>query len=122
VPDVSATPERVLIAAVSRWAHENGWERGVLAEWYHSADGLIDVSWGFGTRGSLSIAIRETCFGPYLVDVDIPGVASVQRAVDVLVAFGVLPPVFSSAYSAGFGAAVNVGEHLRNFHPEVMKS
>ncbi len=108
MPDLTATAnppltdtDRRLLAAVSRWAHDQGWERDVLPEWYHTRDRLTNVAWGAGTRGALHVEVKVDRYGDYLLDVDIPDVTSVRLAVDLLVAFGVLPVWFSSAFAAG---------------------
>jgi hypothetical protein len=102
-PPITAD-ERLLLAAVSRWAHDQGWERDVLPEWYHSRDRLTNIAWGDGTRGALDIEVKADRYGPRLLDVSIPDVTSVRQAVDLLVAFGVLPAWFSSAFAAGMAA------------------
>lgn len=103
-PDTDTAADRLLLAAVSRWGHDTGWERDVLPEWYHSRDRLTNVAWGHGTDGALHVKVLVSKYGPYLLDVDIPDVGSVRLAVDLLVAFGVLPAMFSSAFAAGMAA------------------
>lgn len=105
--------DRALLVRLSRWAHANGWERGLLpgmwnntpATWADKSLPRIEVCWGPNNNEQLSVEIREDRYGPYLLDVDIPDLTSVRLAVDLLVAFGVLPEEFSSAYTAGLRAA-----------------
>lgn len=92
-----AADERRLLAAVSRWARRNGWRRGAWSGW-HSPDGLVDV---WVDRDGLAVRRYDRTPGAGVPRTMVCAVASVREAVDLLVASGVLPVEFSSAYTAG---------------------
>jgi hypothetical protein len=82
-----------LLRRVFTWARANGWDKAVWVGWKRSSDGLR-FGWDRG----------EICLyhAGYLRWVP---VVSVREAVDVMVAKGLLPAEFSSAYDAGVRAA-----------------
>ncbi len=92
------TPEdRQLLRSVLKWARANGWRgsRFVVGRRWDDAMGDNEVVWWHDTvdRDAWTLVTNL-----------VPGEVcprSVAQAVDVLVALGVLPAEFSSAYTAG---------------------
>lgn len=109
-----STAERELLAAISRWNRTDPhtgatlkfwhrpWEPSFWPGWWRSHDGRIEVCWAEDREPSNTIAVtwQEERYGPERVARF--EVTSVHEAVDVLVAFGVLPARFSSAFAAGY--------------------
>lgn len=102
--------ERQLLRDVQRWARANGWTRhrvdlggGVRGiEWRHPACRTITYDPPFVYHGHTTFERED-----------------LQHAVDILVAVGVLPVEFSSAYAAGRrqvldGARVEYGYRFQN--------
>lgn len=93
--------ERSLLLAVFRWARaEGGLVYGLPTRW--SCGGPIDQRWGVSwswdfERERLTVWRGRITARDYWV-------LSIAEAVDVLVALGILPPRFSTAYRAGWGA------------------
>lgn len=96
-----AEVDRMLAGAVLRWATENGWQRTYTPHCYRSGDGLVDVYW---SADFLNVHIRQHLLDLFPVTVAVP-VDSVRRAVDVLAAYEVVPPHFSTLYAAGRASA-----------------
>jgi hypothetical protein len=98
--------ERALLLAVFRWAYAERVDLHVLLyKW--SRPGPSTTFWGIdytAERTGCTLAIRRGRLGmaDYFV-------ASVAEAVDVLVALGILPAQFSTAYRAGWDAALGSG-------------
>jgi hypothetical protein len=99
--------ERHLLAAVHRWARLNGWRRGKFG-WVNGADdeATINVTWSTtplgwsaGEIGIARNADRLSMGGPVWSCTTWIRIASAVQAVDVLVALGILPPMWSSAYA-----------------------
>jgi hypothetical protein len=99
--------ERHLLAGVLRWARTHGWRRGKCG-WVNGADdeATINVTWSTSplgwSAGEIGIARnadRLSMGGPVWSCTTWIRVASVVQAVDVLVALGILPPLWSSAYA-----------------------
>lgn len=88
--------ERTLLREVFRWAIREGIQQGTHARW--TRRGPVEHRWGVSLDfDRLYLTVwRGRCTGrDYLV-------TSIAEAVDVLVALGVLPPRFSTAYRAGW--------------------
>lgn len=97
--------ERTLLREVFRWAIREGIQQGTHARW--TRRGPVEQRWGVSLDfDRLYLTVwRGRCTGrDYLV-------TSIAEAVDVLVALGVLPPPFSTAYRAGWEAAHEDREH-----------
>lgn len=105
-----AVRERMLADYVLRWARDNDWQRTYVRHCWRSGDGLTEVDWSV-PEGWLTIHIRQTALDLTPTIVSVP-VRSVREAVDVLVAYGVLPKWLSSAYGAG-RASMLVGNWMR---------
>lgn len=90
--------ERQLLAAVCRWARVAGWKYE-MPGWSdgRGRDATIRVCWADG----LVTVTRQNAAGRFPADSDVYPVYTIQQAVDVLVAVGVLPVAFSSAYRFG---------------------
>lgn len=101
--------DRCLLAAINRWrrsasaASPTRWEAS-WDGWWHTADRLTEVCWAPERVPDdvLEVVWRERRYGPER-RATIP-VTSVRQAVDVLVALGILPPRFASAYTAASSA------------------
>lgn len=108
--------ERVLLAAVHRWARQHlPVPRTYLPRWQHepgmppgcwmrntvpAEPETATVWWGDATRGELTVKVCASRYGEELLDVTVRP-RSVREAVDLLVAWGILPCEFGSAYAAG---------------------
>jgi hypothetical protein len=90
---------RRLLAAVSRWARENGWERLYAIRARQCVERDLAVSWEAG----LVYVDRVADGHIYSSHV---AVASVREALDVLAALGVIPASFSTQYAAGRASRV----------------
>lgn len=92
-----------LIARTVRWARQNGWQPG-FSGWENGGvrvnlnDGGFTVERRINGRWPIFPAGRT-----YIA------VESARQAVDLLVAYGILPPELSSAYEAGQNDALFVG-------------
>lgn len=100
--------DRTLLRDAIRWGRANGWRYdggGIEKTWEREKDGYVVVG------VELADCHHEGCDHDADLNIIDNGVqtsttaSSVQRALDVLVALGVLPARFSSAYAAGQIAA-----------------
>jgi hypothetical protein len=110
--------ERDLLARVHRWARQPlpspygyllRWERDTLPGMWRrnttpAAPETAEVWWGPATGGSLRVVARESHYGETILDATV-ALRDVREAVDLLVAWGILPLELSSAYTAGLKAA-----------------
>lgn len=105
------TDERRLLATVRRWMRANGWIIDRDEAEHRGARLIVDWAYRWAIDGKTGRVLRvrllhdhgatkHTCFD---VNVD-----SVREAVDLAVAYGMLPLAFSSAYRAGLDAAAPV--------------
>lgn len=92
---------RKLLTNVHRWAHTNGWHWHECWGWVnapYASEATVGVDWDPDVR---TITVRRNdgsgIFRPTTYPTD-----SVRQAVDLLVAVGILPAQFSSAYAAGW--------------------
>lgn len=108
--------ERRLLAAVHRWARQmlpvprsylprwqpelcmpsGAWQRNTIPDQPETAT----VWWGPANRGDLTVKVHASRYGEELLDATVRP-RSVREAVDLLVAWGILPAEFGSAYAAG---------------------
>ena len=103
--------ERQLLAKVHRWARRKGpsgywpvWERGLLPGMWHThpADGpWIEVAFGPAAGDALTVEINAGRYGDEILAETVRP-RTVRQAVDLLVAWHVLPVELSSAYRAGY--------------------
>lgn len=100
--------DRSILREVMRWVRANGWQRGHWEGEWVSADGLTMVCTDYGVSRGLAIRRRQTVAAGWSYGGNparfVNRVGSVREAVDVLVALGVLPAEFSSAFDAGYDA------------------
>lgn len=116
------------LAAVSRWRREqrtgvNGyrplWEYAAyFGSWTNDRDGhrVLTEAMDPGNRPGIVTAIKIVRLGERAWDHEDRSpwieVESAQHALDILVAYGVIPPVFSSAFRAAAGdVAAELVEH-----------
>lgn len=92
---------RRLLAAVSRWAREQGWERSLVRNLRLSPDGSLSVAWD---ADGVDVHQGDGRGGVALVCHLRP--ATVREAVDVLAALDVVPQYFSRQYAAGRASRV----------------
>lgn len=118
---VEATPaltpdEWKLLLTVFRWARQHlpmprsylpRWERELCMPpgcWKRNtlpdAPETAAVYYGTANGGDLTVKVRASRYGEELLDVTVTP-RSVREAVDLLVAWDILPAVFSSAFTAG---------------------
>lgn len=110
---VLTAEERQLLAAVHRWARRKAgywpvWERGLLPGMWHThprGAQWIDVAFGPANDEELTVEIKSSRYGEQLLDETVRP-RTVREAVDLLVAWGILPVTFSSAYAAGQRSAL----------------
>lgn len=100
--DPSRSP-RHLMAALHRWMRSNGWQVGSYG-WINGipSEATVSVNWTLDTLNTVDIAWvtgRHASGKPVWSCSTHIRVESVVQAVDVLVALGVLPPLWSSAYA-----------------------
>jgi hypothetical protein len=105
--------DTTLLRDVIRWARANGWRydgTGREKSWEREKDGYVIVG------VEIARCHREGCdhdANLHVVDngdETTTSASSIQRAVDVLVARGVLPARFSSAYAAGRASVLDEAE------------
>jgi len=102
------TEDRRLLAEVSRWRKANGWSdssRGWINE-QSVEDAAVAVKANSDAANVLTVTLRKGNGGWHHPDHYV--VVDVQQAVDFLVALGILPARFSSAYEAD---AVDAEKH-----------
>lgn len=108
--------ERQLLAAIHRWARQKlpvprsylpKWQRELCMPsgcWQRNtipdAPETATVWWGGANGGELTVRVRASRYGEELLDATVRP-RSVREAVDLLVAWGILPDQFGSAYAAG---------------------
>lgn len=113
--------ERQLLAAVHRWARQKlPAPRSYLPRWQHELcmppgcwkrntipdqPETATVWWGDANDGDLTVKVHASRYGEELLDVTVRP-RSVREAVDLLVAWGILPARFSSAFTAGSQSAL----------------
>lgn len=98
--------ERRLYGRVLRWAREQGWRHGQYG--WESPDGLTAVEVDVDVHGAEVLIRRRGSHRvqwPWAPRGILPA-RSVREGVDLLVAAGVLPVELSSAYRAGYVAAL----------------
>lgn len=84
--------ERHLLAALHRWARTNGWRCGCYGWMNPTREFALDAR---GDSGTVAVwKLTPDADGPEYIDA-----GSVVQAVDLLVAYGYLPPMWSSAYA-----------------------
>ncbi|GLZ62836.1 hypothetical protein [Micromonospora sp. NBRC 107095] len=97
----TSTEDRRLLAEVHRWARIQGWRAGGWRG-YQNAQ--------FEDKATVTVRPNEAGFQVWRKDADalfFTGqpteypTATVREAIDILVAIGILPPAFSSAYRLG---------------------
>ena len=100
-PDFAPGEHRQLLADVHRWARTNGWNWRECWGWVnalYASEATLAVDWDTDTRTiTVHRANGNAIFRPTTYPAD-----TVCQAVDVLVAYGVLPVQLSSAYAAGW--------------------
>lgn len=105
--------ERLLLARVHRWGRRKAgywpvWERGLLPGMWHThprGARWIDVSFGPNNLDKLTVEVKASRYGEQLLDETVTP-RTVREAVDLLVAWRILPLEFSSAYTATVVEAV----------------
>ncbi|MEU1240081.1 hypothetical protein ABZ388_06950 [Micromonospora parva] len=110
-PGFAPGEHRQLLADIHRWARTNDWATTRDIGWW-SPDRLSQVDWD--ERG-LSIGTRDTTDNLWKTrhwPAD-----SVREAIDLLVALGIAPEGFSSAYKAGWDDCAT----LTNAHFDELK-
>lgn len=93
---VAAGDGRQVLIRLSRWAHNQGWTPGPFPGQWLSPDGQTEVAWYAGTS-EIGVARKE--HNTWMAHDWYPA-PSVDEAVRVLVAEGVLPIVFHTAFAA----------------------
>jgi len=104
------TDEIALLRSLVEWRRANGWELERDDFTYISPDRKTEFwpGWGKELGDRMFIAYPQPDPGQPRERV-IPQCFSLREAVDVLVAFGLLPPEFSSAFAAGQESAYDGG-------------
>lgn len=111
--------ERELIAAAAQWAKDNGWTSAGWRGWQNAR---------YEDGATIAVHPNESGFEVWRKDTDTPhfrGMStdypadSVRQAVDLLVALGILPAEFSTAYAAGVR---EYAETLKAFVPNIYLS
>jgi hypothetical protein len=104
--------ERLLLARVHCWARQKPdgsywprWERSFYPGMWKrfvvdSRQETAEVWWGLANDSRLTVQVRDGRHGEELLHETVTP-RSVRQAVDLLVAWGILPPEFGSAYAAG---------------------
>ena len=111
-PDFAPGEHRQLLADVHRWARTNGWNWRECWGWVnalYASEATLAVDWDTDTRTiTVHRANGNAIFRPTTYPAD-----TVCQAVDVLVAYGVLPAQFSSAYDEGRAELKTENDELR---------
>ena len=96
--------ERDLLAAISRYCRTAGWRYGGIsgAGDFVAPDRSLDVDWWSYHRADSTVLQISTlsAYGTHTASICTAEVGSVAEAVDIAVAYGLLPADFSSAYRA----------------------
>jgi hypothetical protein len=114
--------ERSLLLALFRWARAEGLQFGGASRW--TRRGPIEQRWGVSCDPGYSAFLtiwrgRDTARDYW--------VASIAEAVDLVVALGIAPARFSTAYRAGWDAAnryaavAHYGDAYRTVRPAVRR-
>jgi hypothetical protein len=94
--------DRYLLARLNWWRRKTGTTFSYGAYDWKSRDGRVAVNW---EEGEITV-FRADGRGQFPTWGDRYRVESVRQAVDLLVALGVLPPEFATAYTAGWNDAM----------------
>lgn len=116
MPEQTLTDERQLLVAVRRHLRANGWTlfpgRAIHTDAHLAA--LWTTPWADDDKAGRILEIRVTgSFGIAKRTCFTAEVDTVREAVDLAVAYGILPLAFSSAYRAGIDATEAVIAELR---------
>jgi hypothetical protein len=102
--------ERTLIVEVLRWARANGWRKsGNFDSPWWSLKGVYRVFFGLFDDSPVGVRVDDKAAKRAVMDF---WPRSVREGVDILVASGVLPAMFSSAHADGIRAGIETAESL----------